>query len=135
MIAAVSMKLYQPYLVKFKKVSKEGLTINKYIPYRFHIFNYAYADNLPNAEAQEYLTPFVNELKPVMEEKAVVHAWLLKISNQCYTESSINYLLPDQLRLVKQPYMGDADRAVIELAKQKPTYLLIRKRLLLGAML
>ena len=136
MITAITLNLYRPYLVKLKKVHEVGKILNNYNAYSFHIFHDTYSNTLPNIETQEYLTPFINELNPVMEEKAVVHAWLLKISNQCYIESSINYLLPEQLRLVNQhPYIGDVDKAVIELAKQEPTYLLIRKRLLLGAML
>ena len=136
MLDRIMDSLYQPYLSQRIRIIRHAYALNNYRGFRYKLFS-SVEDATPiTKEAREYLDPLIQELQPIFDEQARIHAWLLRISNRLYQPNLVLRLLPDAL-LVAVPLMHstEKDLVILRAAEANPEYTLIRKRLLLRTML
>ena len=136
MLDIIMDRLYQPYIKQRAQIVEHAFALNHCRGFRYKGFKTSLRATPITNEAAEYLDPLVQELQPIFDEQARIHAWLLRISNKLYVADSVMALLPKELTNgVTFSVYKEADQKVLNRAKKDLELTLIRKRLLLRTML
>lgn len=140
--------LYKPWLNSVKDIYSKALKLNEGEHFNFPImreglvsYNNTHVIK-PNAKTQEFLDEALVELYPVLNEKAVVEAYLLRCANRIPSEASKNimHLMPKAFWELESrssfivPNLTEKTEIIIEEFKQMPEQALIKKRLFLRSM-
>jgi hypothetical protein len=136
MLNTLINKLYKPYQESINEIARKGYVLNKTAPYSYKCFYMGQGLHSPNQETREYLDQYVLEFAPVVEERALIHSWLLRVSNRLYYTYGYVSILPVALVEVTLPQApSEHDRKILDKAKEDPEYSLVRRRLLLKTMM
>lgn len=132
--------LYQPYLKEINEIENQAYILNNRRSFTYNFFVSMKGDPPITSDIViEYLTPHYERLKPIIDERAAIHAWLLRISNRLYNPSLVFRLLPavllEGLPSIEPQHSSEADQIVLRKAETDKEFTLIRKRLLLRTML
>lgn len=132
--------LYQPYLKEISEIENQAYVLNNRRSFSYEFFQ-AIKEYPPiiSDVVIEYLTPHYERLKPIVDERANIHAWLLRVSNRLYNPNLVYRLLPavilEGLPSMEPQHSNEADQIVLRKAETDNEFTLIRKRLLLRTML
>jgi hypothetical protein len=138
-LKAIDALIYKPYLTKLNKIVEKAYQLNESKPVKYLFFNSL--DNMRGAYipptkaiAKEYLDGFVDELAPIINERAIINAYLLRFINQVPSFSFflVFYLLPEQYHKDIPP-LEEGMALLVAQFREMPEFNLIKKRLFLGA--
>jgi hypothetical protein len=137
----IDHKIYKHHVAQMNKVCSEAQQLNEGNNFKYLAFstaNYGYNPS-PNQLTKDYLDEMLIELAPVMNERAIINAYLLRYTNAVigFKYPTVVFLLPEQMfkeyRLDASRVLTEDVQETLELFKAMTEFNLIKKRLFLGA--
>lgn len=137
-IKVITRLIYKPYLSRAEYLYKEALRLNGE-PFNYMFFNPGTQMYAPKPRTKEFLNEYVHELAPVMNEKAIIEAYLLRFQNRLPTHATIYslYLVPKVLHIKLAKVPEEIPSHLLSLVQgfqAMPEFNLIKKRLFIRTM-
>ena len=138
LIKKLSRDIYKPYLERVWDLYKQAVQFNEGEPFNYLFFNEEgrMYTHTPGPRAKEFLDQYVPELAPVMNEKAIIEAYLLRFQNKLPSHAAILHLVPESIMLkhcgTEYWEIPPQFLSLVQEFQSMPEYTLIKKRIFLG---
>ena len=143
LIKYLDQLIYKGFIEQVEKLTQQAIDINKGKPIKYLCFNsvdtYSWVPPI-DLKAKEFLDDQLPKLAPILNERALVGAYLLRFMNQVPPHHiyAVCKLMPNKLKLCEinsKVTYPEPVNDVVECFKQQPEFTLIKKRIFLGGML